>query len=162
MTEEVCAQVLDVVNEQKCSESMEQKCTNVIDEVCTTDGTQDCNTVIDQRSGNKQTNKQFVFNDKNICILRCHIVYEKDCKSEQEQKCQTVTETITQQQCQMINEKICNTINEQSCETVRYRHHQSLNQRHMSGFNLIFVFPAPGSATPRNHTFICHSITVRD
>ena len=54
MTEEVCAQVLDVVNEQACSESMEQKCTNVIDEVCTTAGTQDCNTVIDQRSGNKK------------------------------------------------------------------------------------------------------------
>ena len=55
MTEEVCAQVLDVVNEQACSESMEQKCTNVIDEVCTTAGTQDCNTVIDQRSGIKTT-----------------------------------------------------------------------------------------------------------
>ena len=57
MTEEVCAQVLDVVNEQKCSESMEQKCTNVIDEVCTTDGTQDCNTVIDQRFGNEKNSK---------------------------------------------------------------------------------------------------------
>ena len=73
----------------------------------------------------KKTAKQLLILTDHIGELkifltpRCHIVYEKDCRSEQEEKCQTVTETITQQQCQMINEKICNTINEQSCNTVR-------------------------------------------
>ena len=161
MTEEVCAQVLDVVNEQQCSESMEQKCTNVIDEVCTTAGTQDCNTVIDQRWG-KQT-LHFTFSIKfHLCIARCHIVYEKDCRSEQEEKCQTVTETITQQQCQMINEKICNTINEQSCNTVSPRRRQQ-SVKYLLCLNLFsFEFPALSSATPGTLTFICPSIIPRD
>ena len=125
---------------------------------CRNTGLQHC----DRPEVGQQT-LHFTFSIKfHLCIARCHIVYEKDCRSEQEEKCQTVTETITQQQCQMINEKICNTINEQSCNTVSPRRRQQ-SVKYLLCLNLFsFEFPALSSATPGTLTFICPSIIPRD
>ena len=76
---------------------------------------------------------------------RCHIVYEKECRRENEQKCQTVTETITQQQCQTINEKVCNTINDQQCktvsETVNEQQCTTVNEQQCRSVMRILYFP---------------------